>query len=670
MNIKSLIPVLIISALVATGVVLTYKNTLFFQTWFIRLAPIPDATPSGLSLDEVNRLSSISLYYNPLNNNERTLIQLQKLERGWQWQNNEVIDRADNQLVAKVLASFYHIEILDSFALNALQSENVQASKADILNLYGINAQSIEFQLDLPNTHILQQFILGAEAPWIGERKTTEAMITFYIWSPIKEKIYLMRSQNLDFLKQGPTVLRDKSPFFFKTDELAKIEFSSPKENWKIERNQTMWQATKPYICDIDPIAIDKLITDISKLKVTHFFSSLANTNYASLAKNDFYTLTLAYNLSLKPNLETLTLTPVKDQNNNTAYWIAKHSQRPGYFQMKSIGSTDEPGILNLSLNLANLRSKLLTQMPVTSIQNIGMVYPDGFTQILSQPQPDNWQLTLPGSQAGIIREKPHENKIEPFLKALLETPALSILSEQEDPSLDNYGLTQASLTLQIKTQEKAYTLNISKIIQASSSDDAEPASTTYYAKWDHLNTIFKISEEAYYHLVVPTYQWRSSKIWDFSPLAVKGLIRKKQNNNAIVLGYEAFENTWTAQVNNQNLSIHLIQDEANQLLTNLNNLSSFSWLPKDHQGAQQALQTPSIAFDIILKDEENPEREQFLTLWLAPTQPDQYYFFYGKVIGQGKPSFIIKGETVTNLIKPLFENSFNKQELQEMLTD
>ncbi len=661
MKTKSLI---IILALAFSSLFFVYNYSLFFQTWFIKLAPIPEAKPIGLSINQLNDLKEISLSYNSLNNDDKTSVKLQKLNRGWQWQTDLVIDRADNQLIAKILASFHNIEIIDSFSLRELQAKNTQASQAEILNLYGINAQSIELKLQLNENHILQQFILGADSPWIGDIAPNSNIKTFYIWSPIKQKIYLMRAPSVDFLKQGPTILRDKSPFFFKNDELLKIEFSSSKENWKLEKNVSAWQARKPYICDIDPLAINQLINDISKLKITDFHPSLVNTNYASLNTSDFYTLTLTYQVNQQQQLESLTLIPVKDPNNNTSHWLAKHSQRSGYFQIKSIGSSDEPGILNLSFNLADLRSKRLLQIPAEEIQSINMIYPNGFKQVLSQPRPNNWQLTIPYSNEETLIEKPHENKLEPFLKGLLDNLTLNIVSEQEEQNLADYGLAKPSLTLEIQTKKTLYTLNIGQIQAAQDNSNAPRA---HYAKWNHLNTIFKISEETYYDLVAPPYHWRSSKIWNFSPLSVKGIIREKQGGQAIILNYQSFQNVWTAQINGNDLTTHLIQNDANKLLNNLNNLTCFSWLPRQHQESRNALKNPSIKIDIILQDDEDPKREQFLTLWLAPTQPNQYYFFYGKVIGRGKPSFIIKGESVKNLIMPLFENSFDNEQLKEL---
>ena len=301
-----------------------------------------------------------------------------------------------------------------------------------------------------------------------------------------------MRGPKLDFLKQSPSILRDKSPFFFKKEELTQIEFSSPKESWKLEKTLTSWKSRKPYISHIDSIAIEQLITDISKLKITNFYPSLDNTNYASLAKNDFYTLSLSYDYNNQKNSETLKIIPVKDQNNNVPYWIIQHSQRPGYFQMKSIGSADEPGILNLSLSLADLRSKLLTQIPVADITNIEMSYTNGFTQTLSQSNNNNWLLrtAIPEKQGSIEKystEKPHENKLEPFLKSLLHEPVLNILSEQTELDLAVYGLNNPSLTIKIKEAESQHTLSLSQVSKL----DADSASTyNYYAKWDHLNTI------------------------------------------------------------------------------------------------------------------------------------------------------------------------------------
>ena len=658
MKIKSIATPIIALSLSATAILLIYKHTLLFQTWFIRLTPLTETKYSGLSTAKLTQLDGITIYYSPLNSKNRSPLQLSKLQRGWQWKNGNTIDRADNQMIAHILTSLYKTKILDSFSLDQITAENSEFSQAETLNLYGINAQSIEIQLALKKPHILQHFTLGSLAPWSGKKVEDSSIKTFYIWSHLDEKIYLLQAPRLDFIKQNISTLRDSSPFFFKNDELKKIEFSSTKENWQLEKTNTDWKASKPYISDINPQALKQLITGISQLKIIEFYPSLTNADYASLATNDFYSLTLGYKTNKQTISESLKLIPVKNPNNNIPYWVAQHSQRAGYFKLKSIGTTEEPGVLNLSLSLKNLQSKLLTQLPPKNITDIQLTYANGHTQKLSQPKPNNWQLTLNSSTDQPLIEKPHPNKLKPFLTSLLAEPTLAIVSEQEFISLAKYGLDKPSLTLNIQTTDnKQRTLKINQAPHSEKTDNNQPK---FYAKWEHLNTIFEISEQVYFDLFIPSYQWRSSKLWEFSPLDVKKIIIKKQQAKHLILDYNAFQSQWRAYIGNKDLSTHLLQKETEKLLNRLLNLQSFSWLPRSHQASALALQNPSIKFNIILRDQENPDREDILTLILAPSQANQYNFFYAKITGLNKPNFILKGETVKALMLSLFENTFN----------
>lgn len=538
------------------------------------------------------------------------------------------------------------------FALSARVEGAIPREKVESAGLQFDDGQ-IGFGFTDAKGETIAKFILGRRTAWLGTDEETGAPIPTVFIEPRdkgrKDFLYACTDPTdiHSLLKDGFKGLRDHHPFLFHPTMVESLRVKNKTGEMLLSRDhpKEMWSIVKPLGLKSDSKALITLLQGLYDLRAVKVMSRSEVTLPAEDPK-------AVEQIALKffGNEQEVVLEIYPPESSETTTVLARISNRPDtVFELPLTGGPDPEGgkdlvgINQLPLSVNALRDPTLTSINHLGLKSILISPANGDDIILQRASPkDRFSILLDGK----IQE-PSVLALNALIKTVTEAKVSAFVSDTAT-DLKTYGLDQPFLLLRFASFG-------GEIIQLSFGQGADG---DIHAIRDGTTTVVKIDPSMLTLIPTRPWDWREPQVWHIGPPDVVGISRQQNEQVPLELGYDFVTEKWTAKKNNEDLSLQLVKNRADRLLTNLLNLKASAWLREGHTAADEALRRPVLRFTLLIKqfDDEGMfagVKERQLTI--GKFKDGEKAVYYGRVDGDAHP-FLLKSEQAGALAEDLFE--------------
>lgn len=525
-----------------------------------------------------------------------------------------------------------------------------------------IREGTVGIHIEDKNGKTLAQYLLGRKTEWTHrdpEHKTEEP--TVFILPAQNNRgnfTYATTGDIHPLFKDGLRHLRDHHPFILSPTTLHTLRIQGSEGELLLSKADpdSPWRITKPLELKTDPLAVHKLVSDLSRLRALR----VASRSEVTLPSDDTNgRRKIAIKHFGQAEEVILEIYPPKLPEADSVY--ATVSDRPGtVFELPlkpiapvlsdgtPVTKVEAPEAAMVSLaglpdTVNELRNPMLTNIDVTSVQGILVAPATGVEIFLAREKGSEWKFR---NAAGRM-EPANIFTLGRLLKAISDTKVLGFVTDAA-VDLAPYGLDRPSLSIRVVSfGDQSFELVFGRSIDG-----------TWYAMRTGVPTVMKLDDQFIGEIGTNLWEWRQSAIWSIPQIDVTAIERTVEGQPPLFLEYNDPSQDWKAKLNGIDRSAELVTARANQLLKLLLNIQSESWLSPDNVAANKALARPVMSFAMAVKTVDS--KGDFTgvvrrTLSLAPaTDSPDNRIFYGRV-DSDPHSFVLGADTVRRLAVDLF---------------
>ncbi len=510
----------------------------------------------------------------------------------------------------------------------------------------GLKENALNIRLEDANHTPLANYKLGRVTPWKAEVEGMEQPVPTVFVQPRdknhKQHVYACTGDINSLFNDGLKFLRDHHPFYINPVTLAKIRIRSQQGDLTLGRAEPShpWRIVKPLDLPTDPAAMKTLLEGIFELQAV----KVSDRASVTLPARDDAVKTSQ--IALVPFAsETETLLEIFPAETPESHEVkASVSDRPD--TVFDLPLKPEPGLVSLAdlpLSVNELRDPTLTHLNIQSLRGIAIQPATGTEIIISRNPTQPWMATIDG-----LTNTANEENLFALLTAVTTSRAIGFESDAAT-DFTPWGLHRPFLTIRFLGQDN-------QGLELRFGIDAKGG---YFVNRLGAATVMRVNQSLVAAIAVRPYEWRHSRLWSVERRNLLGIDRKDASNSPLNLTYVDRDETWKAQRDGKDLSGSLDPAHASFMLSVLEGLKVSRWLSATDESAAIALTTPSLAFMVLERtedDELNLTGFSKRTVTFAPAAPGRNPgFYYGRLSTETHP-FLLDRETYQKLAVDLFE--------------
>lgn len=582
-----------------------------------------------------------------------------RLPSGVWWMSKPWNDRMDPRAAAAILNFTYSTSIIDALPMN----NTVRNSMRE----FGVETNPVHITLkktsdDGDSATTLARYTLGSTAPWKVDDPTIKDKTddTTYMQCDYygrNNRILVGTGNILELFKNGLSLLRDHRPFL-----LAPLGSADPNQPQEIsirnkkqppvvltrESLQSPWLISAPLPLKANLSNVANLVNNLQLLAATKVYDA-KDISLPNYPQDDLVKITVRTFTSKDP--VTLTIYPPDSPNSSTVK--ATVSNRQAVFDLSIKGNQHVPGVRDIPMYLAQLRSPYLMEINRSKLVGISIRGKDrnGFPLILRLQEGDKnhsvssrWYYSAEGNNFTPASEEQLFN----LLTTLISCPVVGAVSDNpSDPAI--YGLANPEYTITIgyKPQEPPITPQTLFIGQGADK-------STWYASIDSKPSVYQIGDEFMQAIRMDDLSWHPRKLFNFSRLNLKKITTTETGKQPLALAYDHLFDSWSATRNGEDVTRDINPNRARYYLNALEKMHVDQWLPYTDQNAARALEHPTFTLRLDMEEKigederlnviEQPDNNTFtqlpipeekisrksVILEIAPSRSNYYY--YGRI--------------------------------------
>lgn len=542
-------------------------------------------------------------------------------------------DRMDPRAAESIIAF-----TLGTTAEDAIPKEKLESHQLNLKD------SSVNIRLEGDDGRPLAKYWLGGRTAWFGTDAQGEAVPTVFMRPRDKSRkqyIYAATGDIHPLFKDGFRRLRDHHPFLFNPLVTERIRIRGAEGELTLGRSapNNPWRIVKPLDLPTEPEAVKKLLEGLFELRAykVHDRDSVTLPSNGTSADSQ----QIAIKLFGQDQETVLEIYPPRADAGDRSFAVV--SDRPQtVFELASKAETELVSLAQLPLSVNELRSATLARLNIAAIQGIVIESANGIPVTLTHAPKQAWLADIEG------KTRPaNERRLFDLLKAITESKVSAFVTDAAT-DFSPWGLDRPFLSVRFLARD-------STAIEILFGRDKNGIA---YATRAGSSSVAKIDEEIISRIAAQPYQWRDAKLWSLSGVNISGIDRTIAGKPTISLGYDFFNQAWTAKVNGADRTNDLDPNRANYLLKALEELEVNRWLPKGDAVAAGVLAHPQLTLSVLCRqkdDEGNFTGNTVQRLYIAPaSNSTANQFYYGRLDSDTHP-FIIDREALMKLVVDLF---------------
>lgn len=531
-----------------------------------------------------------------------------------------VDDRADPDLIARLLADLRSVEWIETISQDEMKSGSWKKT--------GLESARVRVRLKSGGATVHEA--------WFGNPAAMEGTVYLSTALPGRETVHhVARTPVTTLLKNPIETWRDSKLIRFAPNQVKRLVLSDGTGLIEVSRTleSPVWMLTKPLQTRGHEEHIEELLATILNLKVDPVGSSKPKASTAA-ATSPGTGENLEISVELVGAGEPLKAV-VKRPADGATTTEATASNRKSTFTVSS------ETLSSLWVQPNDLRDDKLARFKPEAIEQVRIestTHPD----VLLQKQQDSWFLQRHGQM-----EPANGEKVATLFQALT-THRIREFTSDSASNLEAYGLHQPVLSI-------TWTANDKQSQRISFGHDAQGS---VFAKYDTEPYVYKVAAAVLAAFPADTVKWKGLTPLRFSLFALRRISLALGTAPPVVLNYNPDTAQWTGLLAGKDITSMIDRVKADRLAGGLAKIQVQDWVP-DRTAAVAALAAPGITVTIDLGvpgDTSAPLKQR--TLRFAPTQPGaETAIYYGQLDG-GPDVFYISRESLRELLAPVFKKT------------
>ena len=534
------------------------------------------------------------------------------------WLVNEPFDdRADPDLISKLLSDLREIEWIETISKDEMKGESWKKT--------GLETARVRVRLKS------QGAILNET--WLGNPAAMEG--AFYISTALPGRgtvHHLARSPVTALLKNPIETWRDSKLLRFPSNQVTRLVLSDGTGQVEVSRSlqSPAWMLVKPLQTRGHEEHIEELLSTLLNLKVDAASGSNSKPGSASASPGSGDSLEVS--IDLIGAAEPLKAVLRKPADGRTSA-EATVSNRKSTFTVSS------EALQSLWAQPNDLRDNRLARLKPETVEEIKIessTHPD----VQLRKQQDSWFLQRHGQL------EPANGERVAVLFQALTTHRIREFASDSASNLDAYGLNQPVLSIIWTTADK----------QSQRISFGHDAKEGVFAKYDSEPYVYKVAAAVLAAFPADSVKWKGLNPLRYSLFALRRISLAMGTAPPVVLDYNPDTSQWSGTLAGKDITGMIDRVKTDRLAGGLAKIQVQDWV-QDRTAAIAALAAPGITVTIDLGVPGTPSAPlKQRTLRFAPTQPGtETAIYYGQLDG-GPDVFYITRESLRELLAPVFK--------------
>lgn len=530
-------------------------------------------------------------------------------------------DRADPDLISKLLTDLRGIEWIETIAKNEM--------KGDSWKKTGLETARVRVRLKADGKTVNEA--------WFGNPAAMEGAV--YVSTAItgRETVHHLAKTSVTTLLKNPTeVWRDSKLLRFPTNQVARLSLSDGMGQIEVERTIKLpeWMLAKPLRTRGHEEHIDELISTLLNLKVDGMADGKAKAAAPGAASPGGSGETLDVQIELLNGATPLKATLKKPAESQTST-EATVSDRKSRFIVSS------EALASLWAQPNDLRDNKLARLKAEKVQDVkieSLAHPD----VLLHKEEDSWFLQRHGQT-----EPANGERVATLLQAL-STHRIREFASDSASNLEAYGLNKPILSITWTTADG----------QSQRISFGHDGQEGVFAKYDSEPYVYRIAAAVLAAFPTDSVKWKGLNPLRFSMFALRRISLALGTAPPVILDYDPTSAQWKGTVAGKDVTSMIDRVKADRLAGGLSKIQVQDWVP-DRTAAVAALANPGITVTIDLGtpgDPSAPTKQR--TLRFAPTNPGMETAIYFGQLDGGPDVFYITRETLRELLTTVFKTT------------
>ncbi len=532
-----------------------------------------------------------------------------------------------------------------NFTLGLRVEDIAEVGKVDAQTA-GLGESGVNIRLRNADGQVLAKYKLGRQTPWLATVKDIDQPVPTVFVRPRdenhKDYIYACTGDISSLFKDNLKFLRDHHPFYFNPLALQKIRIRTGEGELTLAREtpESPWRITMPLELATDREAVKSLIEGLYELQATKL------TDRAAVTVPAIGSPTTSRQIAITSfGGEAETVLEMMPQDPESTEVLATVSDRSGtIFTLPSKPDEANVSLADLPLTVNELRDSSLTHLAIKTLRRIEILPSKGAEIVISRNPPQPWMATIDGHQ-----QEANEERLFALLKTVTDGKASAFVTDAAT-DFTPWGLDQPFLRLRFQGEAGTEPLELRFGTDGKGS---------YYVNRTGTPTVMGVDQGLVSSIPVKAFEWRPSRLWSIDRVNLLAIRRQSAESPPLTLLYDFTSDTWTADLENKNVTSRLDPTRAGYLLGILEGLKVTRWLSPLDKAAEQALLTPSLQFLVIENQTDNMGDaigKITRSVILAPaTSGPNPIFYYGRLSSDEQP-FMLDRDTYTKLTTRVIE--------------
>ncbi|MDF1657379.1 MAG: DUF4340 domain-containing protein [Verrucomicrobiales bacterium] len=557
------------------------------------------------------------------------------------------VDRVDSRVIASLLDELNHLNIVDEIDNDEEELNPVQ------LGVKGDKAIRVSLGGETEDGEVLNETItVGESAPREGSIYTTIEGL---------DGVKVVDGGLRSWLEKPLEALRDRRILSAPVEAIVQLGIGRSTGEVVFQRRitppQQDWAIAEPFQAWADREKLDDLLTELASLSIEEVLvQSKSDEPIPNPLPDDAALLQVQVYGIEEPLTVYLKQIEAPEVEGGPALVEARMSDRPGVYRFSS-------GILGQLPRKANeLRDRTLARIPMSYLRSITIesrIDPRVFLRSQTNEDRMSWDV--------MVNDKflpANLGQVGELVTGVNEAAILDFASDDSE-KLAEFGLMPPAQAIRFDLQFPAppdqsgnpgQIQDVSRILQLGWREGEE---NRLFANFKGEPYIYELAST--FARLIPTHpiKWRSLNVLTFNQFHLKSITREQPGKEKLKLNYDYRRDDWEAMSSGVDVTDTLDKSAATSLRNRLGSLNASGWF-LSLGGAYEALQTPSVSFEIVTTELDaatGDPQEVTRMLHLAPSTTKNVYFGIIENIQGGDKArdvFYIDHETYREFLRPV----------------